>query len=146
MKLIAHRGNISGINLELENKQSYIDNAINNGYDVEIDVWKVDEKLYLGHDKSDYEIEVNWLLERSNYLWVHCKHFNSLNYLIDFPLKIFYHKKENHTIINNSNIIWSHDLLEAAEKSIIPLLNYEDIKFNYNKNVYGICSDWVSLI
>jgi len=47
--LISHRGNIDGKTL-LENQPSYIDDAIDLGYDVEIDIWYIGDKLYLGHD------------------------------------------------------------------------------------------------
>ena len=38
MKIISHRGNIRGPNPEKENRPSYIDCALGNGYDVEIDI------------------------------------------------------------------------------------------------------------
>ena len=59
MILISHRGNINGVNLERENTQSYIQEAIDLGYDVEIDVRYIDKKFWLGHDKSDYEINLS---------------------------------------------------------------------------------------
>ena len=37
--LISHRGNTSGINKELENSPKYIEGAIHNGYEVEVDTW-----------------------------------------------------------------------------------------------------------
>ena len=39
MILISHRGNIDGVNKLKENKINYINEAIKNGFDVEIDVW-----------------------------------------------------------------------------------------------------------
>ena len=54
MILISHRGNIMGPNPEQENHPDYIREALNIGYDVEIDVWYTD-KFMLGHDKPQYE-------------------------------------------------------------------------------------------
>ena len=50
MKLIAHRGNIDGPNPSKENHPEYIESAIVDGYDVEIDLRydKVTETLWLG--------------------------------------------------------------------------------------------------
>ncbi len=62
MILISHRGNIDGVNIERENTISYIQEAINLGYDVEIDVWYKDDNLYLGHDYGSNYIILNWLL------------------------------------------------------------------------------------
>ena len=38
MKIISHRGNVRGAIPDRENRPSYIDCAIGNGYDVEIDL------------------------------------------------------------------------------------------------------------
>ena len=48
---IAHRGNTKGVNLDDENYPDYIDDAINNGFDSEIDIWLQGRRLYLGHDE-----------------------------------------------------------------------------------------------
>lgn len=146
--LISHRGNINELNPEKENSSEYIDDAIYAGYDVEIDVRLINGNLYLGHDTPDYQLSLDWLLDRKDKLWVHCKNFDALQYLITENLRIFYHQKENHTIINKCNIIWSHELSEANYKSIIPLLSKEDInnyQGNFN-NIYGTCSDFVEIL
>lgn len=144
MKLISHRGNVDGLHPELENHQSYIDKAISLGYDVEMDVRFIDGKLFLGHDTPDYEVTLQWLVDRNNYLWVHTKNFGALSHLIVHDLRVFYHQKENHTIINNCNLIWSHELSEANERSIIPLLSLADIAAFNGTKVAGICSDFIS--
>lgn len=149
MKLISHRGNINSILVERENTTSYIDEAISQGYDVEIDVRLVYNKLFLGHDAPDYEIDLSWLMDRKKYLWVHTKNFDALSFLIDYDLRIFYHQKEDHTIINNSGAIWSHNLHEADKKSIIPLLNFKDISSFSNEcfgEIYGVCSDYIYVL
>ena len=53
MILISNRGNVDGVNLEKENTQSYIQQAIDLGYDVEIDVRYINNKFWLGHDSPD---------------------------------------------------------------------------------------------
>jgi hypothetical protein len=47
MIYISHRGNIDGKKPHLENSPSYIDEAIELGYDVEVDLWFVDDKFML---------------------------------------------------------------------------------------------------
>ena len=58
MKLIAHRGNVTGPNPLRENSLEYIDDAIKLGYDVEIDVRHIEweQQLYLGHDECQYPV------------------------------------------------------------------------------------------
>ena len=55
MKLISHRGNLNGPNKEHENHPDYIWEALQAGYEVEIDVWWVDGKFKLGHDEPQYD-------------------------------------------------------------------------------------------
>jgi len=147
MILISHRGNTNGRFDSHENEPTYIDLAISRGYEVEIDVWFIDGILYLGHDTPQYGINLNFLVERKDKLWIHTKNFDALSILIETNLRIFYHEKENHTIINNTKNIWSHKLTEANNNSIIPLLGKDDaLKSIDFKHVFGICSDYVESI
>lgn len=147
MILISHRGNIREILPERENHPDYIDEAIDQGYGVEMDVRLIGGQLYLGHDEPQYLVNVDWLVARNKHLWIHTKNFAALSYLINRDVRTFYHQKENHTIINNCNLIWSHELSEADENSIIPLISKEDIaRQPIPTNVYGICSDFVELL
>ena len=63
MKLIAHRGNTEGPNPLEENKPEYIEQAIENGFDVEIDIWYITQtkQFFLGHNKPEYLITLFWL-------------------------------------------------------------------------------------
>ena len=80
MKLIAHRGNLNGPNLGSENHPYHIEDCIDKGYDVEIDVWYLpqSEKFYLGHDRPDHEISWFWLAKHNASLWIHCKNLDAL--------------------------------------------------------------------
>ena len=57
MKFISHRGNTDGPNLEWENDPSRIEEVLEKGYDVEIDVWKIGSKLFLGHYGPEYTVD-----------------------------------------------------------------------------------------
>jgi hypothetical protein len=144
MKLISHRGNLVGPEPSKENTITFIQDAIDQGYDVEIDVRLIDG-LYLGHDQPDYRVDLAWLLERKDRLWVHTKNFAAMDFLIDHGLQVFYHQLEKHTVIGNTRVIWSHDISEASEKSIIPLISLEDIEEHQclNMKFYGVCSDYI---
>ena len=61
MRIISHRGNVRGRVPGRENAPSYIDCALGNGYDVEIDVWYKNDKLYLGHDAPEHEVDLDYL-------------------------------------------------------------------------------------
>jgi hypothetical protein len=146
MKLISHRGNIDGLNPDRENSPEYILEALSLGYDVEVDVRENNDELYLGHDYCQYKINIDWIKKYEPNLWIHAKDINSVNLLIGQKLKMFFHEKESHTIIHNTNLIWSHNINEATKNSIIPLLDLDTLNKFKDLPVYGICSDFVKLI
>ena len=71
MILISHRGNIDGPNEAMENNPIYINTALESGYDVEVDVYSVSGKCFLGHDIPQYEVEWDYL--SNSKFWCHAK-------------------------------------------------------------------------
>jgi hypothetical protein len=147
MKIISHRGNINGIVTDRENRPSYIDCAIQLGYDVEVDIRYLDGKFWLGHDTPDYIIEPNWILARSNSIWFHCKNIDSAHKLKDLgiSLKYFCHTSDPY-VPTSTGHLWVHDLNATLNNNcIIPLLGFKDVE-QYNSNcVYAVCTDYVTL-
>ena len=143
MKLISHRGNINGINPNSENKPEYIDMAICDGFDVEVDLWSNGQSLYLGHDYPEYEIDIKWLCERIDSLWIHSKNIASLNHLkkSSFNFNYFFHQNDDVTI-TSKGFFWTYPGKELTEYSVACLPEIAD--FNNLECCYGICSDFIS--
>lgn len=145
MKLISHRGNIDGRIESLENDPEYIDKAIKMGYDVEIDIWCVDGKLYLGHDMVQYEVDVEWIRSRISKLWIHCKNIDALLYLqnheeVGQHTHYFWHQNDDVTLTSH-NVIWTYPNKQLSNNSICVLPEMFNQKVpDY---VYGICSDYI---
>jgi hypothetical protein len=139
MILISHRGNINGRFEDWENKPEYIDDALSLGYDVEIDLWFIDGKTYLGHDEPQYEIDDDWLGERIDKIWVHCKNIESLNWIRTTNLHYFWHETDTVTL-TSKNYIWAYPGKQPINGSIAVMPELE------NDNVLlctGICSDYI---
>ena len=158
IKLIAHRGNINGSNPGRENTVPYIEEAIEKGFDVEIDVRAVERKkperrayispytYVLGHDGGETEVGYEWLLRHSEKLWVHCKDLTSLRALYGTPLNYFWHQEDDFTL-TSKNIIWTYPLKNITDKSVIVCFTQEEAKFwNGESQIFGICCDWVGEI
>lgn len=148
MKIISHRGNINGIIENKENRPSYIDAALQLGYDVEIDVRFIDGEFWLGHDIPQYKVDLNWMSLRKKNLWLHCKDGNSAVELckLNDGFNFFCHSSDPYVLISN-NLLWVHDLNgEIGGNCIIPLISEKDIN-EYNNNIpYAICTDFVKLV
>jgi hypothetical protein len=140
MKLISHRGNINYKIAEKENNPSYISNALNLNYDVEIDVWLINRKWYLGHDFPQHEIEYQFLV--NDKLWLHAKNGDAFYQLMqDQNCNVFWHTNED-WILTSKKYIWTFPNKHLYPNSIcvLPELGYNG---NLN-NCYGICSDQIS--
>jgi hypothetical protein len=141
VKLISHRGNINGKIENYENEPSYVDLAISEGYDVEIDIWVVDGIIYLGHDKPQYCVAPYWFSHRVKKLWIHCKNIDALlllkthNSLYNY----FWHEQDEFTLTSH-NYIWAYPRPIAIKNSIavLPEINNTNIT-----ECIGICSDFI---
>lgn len=144
MILISHRGNITGSLPEKENRPSYIDCAIQLGYQVEVDLRFINGEFWLGHDYPQYKINIEWMKLRKDNLWFHCKDLESSIKLLNHDLMFFCHYQDEFTLTSN-NYIWVHNLnCTINDKCIIPLLSKEDILSYSNNTPYGICTDYIT--
>jgi hypothetical protein len=138
--IISHRGNINGPVPDKENRPSYIDCAIGNGYHVEIDVRSVSGELWLGHDEPQYKIDHNWLNKRRDYLWIHCKNVEAAHEC--WAYHSFCHTNDPFTYTTTGKI-WLHDLSKTIDSdTIIPLISSEDILKPINGTPFAICTDY----
>lgn len=142
MKWIAHRGNISGPNPELENKPEYIQKALDLGFDVEIDVWQQPDGLYLGHDKSTYKTNRYFL--QNQRLWVHCKNSDAFINLSKFTNINCFLQEEDEIALTTRGFLWAHSKCKSwNDKTVVvnlgPQLQNPDIA------PFAVCSDYVQL-
>lgn len=142
MIYISHRGNLFGTDPSIENQPEQIDKCISLGYDVEIDVRYEYGSFYLGHDRPDTKISLEFLTNRSDNLWIHCKNVQSLSVLVDLPeLNIFWHNKDNYTL-TSKQYIWAYpgNSIHNQSRAICVLPEIHNTPYN---NFIGICSDYI---
>jgi len=150
MILIAHRGNLNGKIPDKENHPDYIDRALSQGYEVEVDIWYVDGKWVLGHDDPQYLVGENYLDCRRNNLWIHIKDLNALEFLttrehnsITRQWNYFWHQKDDYTVTNRGRI-WALPGSELTTSSICVMPEYASYTDEQILNSAGVCSDYVS--
>ena len=141
MILISHRGNINGPIPEAENKPEYIEDTIRLGYEVEIDIWKIDHQFFLGHDNPQYEIDITWIDDRSNKLWIHCKNIEALGFFnkFNFDINYFWHQEDTATL-TSKKYIWAYPGKQPIKNSIAVMPEI------YNDDIFqclGVCSDYI---
>lgn len=141
MILISHRGNTNGKFESYENEPNYIDKAISEGFDVEIDVWLIDGVLFLGHDKPQYGITKDWFNQRYEKLWIHCKNIESIEWFNKYgsDFNYFWHEEDTLTL-TSKQYMWAYPgkQLIVGSIAVMPEI-YND---NLDKCI-GICSDHI---
>lgn len=142
MILISHRGNIDGRFESYENEPFYIDKAISEGYDVEVDVWYINNQLFLGHDNPQYGVNIKWFIDRLNKLWIHCKNIDSIIFLknCEQDFNYFWHQNDD-IAITSKGFFWTYPGKQLTENSIAVMPEIKQFENIYNS--YGICSDYI---
>ena len=135
MILIAHRGNMNGPN-EYENGQKYCEEAIAQGFNIELDVWYTDT-WWTGHDRPQYRVDSDFLLKKE--VWCHAKNIEALKKLLELGAHCFFHQNDNVTL-TSQQYIWTYPTQPLTEKSIcvLPELQTTDVD-----GCAGICSDYI---
>ena len=141
MLKIAHRGNMRGPH-ERENEPNYIDEALSQCH-VEIDLRMRDGQLYLGHDHPTYHIDIHFLVDRLNRLWIHCKDIDSLDFCMTHlpQANYFWHQTDAYTI-TSKGYIWCYPGSEIPRHG----LKYICVMPEHGRlddHAYGVCSDYI---
>jgi hypothetical protein len=142
MKLISHRGNISGAKPLIENDPLYIRQALEMGFDVEVDVRSINGNYILGHDSADYFIKESFLENKK--LWCHAKNLEAIERMVkNKKIHCFWHQNDDYTL-TSKGYIWTYPGKKTGPKSIVAVPEYKNkIKDIKKFNCFGICSDFV---
>jgi hypothetical protein len=136
MLLIAHRGNYQGKEPERENTLPLLWEAIENGFNVEADVWVFNGQPYLGHDRVEL-VDPFELVRMSRHAWYHAKNIAALQYLRGEGFHCFAHDKDPCTL-TSKGFIWTNpnQILGPLSIAVMPELWSSSIEF-----CHGLCSD-----
>ena len=137
MILISHRGNIDGIYPDFENNPIYINKALKNGFDVEIDVWYMSNRWYLGHDSPQHEVTADYL--KDDKFWCHAKNIDALREMLKEGIHCFWHQDDDVTL-TSKGYMWTYPGEQLTDNSIC-VKPEKNIKIP--KKVLGICSDFI---
>lgn len=145
MILIAHRGNLQGPNPSKENDPAYIDLALKQNINAEVDLRVKNKIPYLGHDYADFAISSEYLIDRQDFLWIHCKDAGALTWALERNLHCFWHDQDDYTI-TSKGFVWAYPGKEVASAKCISVMpetvwHLDEVRKNVD---YGICTDYVN--
>lgn len=154
MLYISYRGIFDGQNYEHANTPNQIGRAFNAGFSVMVDVWRVDNKLYLGNDAPTTEVSADYL--KGNRFWINARNVDMQTWIAAQP----------HTSKFYPNYFWFANATESTPTTAyggqiitpgtVPISNLSIIflpeiqdrgMFSTVKlKCYGICSTYLTFI
>ena len=138
MLIISHRGNLNGRNPETENHPDQIIRAVDEGFDVEVDVWFKDDMWYFGHDEPTYEMAQsyfnNWKNKAINKLWIHAKNLEAVEKLSLSGMNWFWHENDKVTL-TSKGYVWCFSGYETDGGIMV------DSGQKTDKKIFGVCTD-----
>ena len=147
MKYIAHRGLTKGPNKNFENQPHIVKTALDAGVDCEVDLWVIDEKLYLGHDEPQYNVTEQFIQNPG--LWIHAKSLATFHWLTasSLDLNYFWHENDSYTL-TSKGYIWAFPGKALTDRCVMVMPETVDptLLTTVDANCYAVCSDWVDKI
>jgi hypothetical protein len=137
MLLIAHRGNTSGPS-PWENEPDHVRKTLQQGYQVEVDVWYKHGLLLMGHDHGRYLTPPD-LLDNTS-IWWHCKNVEALEYLMIKGVICFFHHSDE-AVLTSNGYLWTMPggVLTKSSIAVMP----ETVDGWNVKYCAGICTDHI---
>jgi len=143
MILIAHRGNISGKDPARENEPGYVKDALQKGYNVEVDVWRQNNVFFLGHSCPQYPIDEKFL--ENNRLWCHAKNLSALDHMSKNKYVHCFWAEHDHFPLTSRAIIWTEPGKDVSPNSIFVLPELSGITDKTKlPPCLGVCSDHIA--
>lgn len=139
MKIISHRGNLTGPDPSTENTLRQFEIAISKGFEVEIDVWKIVEgTVWIGHDHGDSVMPKSFLEDNSSKIWVHAKSLQAVESLrFMHGINWFWHENDRMTI-TSKGYMWCYPgtYIDGG----VSVVTQKD--FQTDHDILGICTDF----
>lgn len=138
--IISHRGNLNGPNKVEENKPNNILDVLKHTkFNVEIDIWKLGNRYYIGHDYPESIFNLEAILEYNNRILFHAKNLQALEELTIRKLHVFWHENDDFTLSSYQFIV-TYPTKTTTYMSII--MKPELYTLDSIKSCYAICTDY----
>ena len=144
--LISHRGNINGIVPEKENTVEHIEEALEKGFHVVVDVFLIGEKhLALGSETPQYPITIDFLTNKK--IICRAKSIEALDFLVTNQAHAFYQEAENCSL-TSGGLIWVSQGKNITQRCVFAMPEWimPDITTLKNIDCAGICSNFIEKI
>lgn len=152
MLYISYRGIYDGQNFQDANTPNQIGKAFNAGFACMVDVWRVDNKLYLGNNQPLTEVTTEFL--KGKKFWINARNTDMQTWIQSQPINYypnyfwFNDPEENDPVTTSGGQIITPGTVPINNQSIIFLPEIQDrAMFSTVKlRCYGVCSNYLTFI
>lgn len=135
MQVISHRGNYNGKRVENDPNLLPIGRWV-----CEVDLWRINNKLYLGHDTPAFYITEEWIFDNANQLLLHAKNSDALLFIKRNNLEGFFHQTDDFVLTTLINRIIVYPGKEVLPGSIV--MRPELYSPHSLEHCYAVCTDY----
>jgi glycerophosphoryl diester phosphodiesterase len=141
-KIISHRGKIENSKYQ-ENTLDALKECLDMGFSIEIDVMKKDEKIYLGHDSPDTEVDISEIDFDGVYIHMKSPHIINLKNADLFFIEndSYALTKKNKIWTNYNNKEYNQDSIMCSAELVGGSFNMDEISY-WAKKAHGVCTDF----
>jgi hypothetical protein len=142
---ILHRGLNVGPNRALENREDELRQRLDEGWEIECDVWYGDDGLWrIGHDGPGDSIHDIEGLLRHTRSWIHCKNLAALRKCIEMGgVHCFFHDTDT-AVLTSRQYIWAYPgHIVEGEKGVCVMPERHGLTMAEICNVGAVCSDYL---
>jgi hypothetical protein len=151
MLYIAYRGLFEGENQQTENTPNQVQKSLQNGFNAMVDIWRVDDILYLGTTQPLYEIDEKFI--QTKRIWLSCRNQDMTDWIsVQNPKTygnyfIVPQPIPNYVTVSNGNL-WTFQNKPINNSSIMAVPESYDrgLLSTIHLRCFGICSIFLNFI
>jgi len=153
MLYISYQGIYDGQNYEDANTPNQIGKALNHGFSVMIDVWRVDNKLYVGNGQPLIEVTEKYI--QGNRFWINAQNTDMQDWISAQPINLYpnyfwfvpSNPPSSYVIASNGKLI-TPGTVPINNSSVIYLPEISDMSLfsTVKLKCYGVCSTYLTFI
>jgi hypothetical protein len=153
MLIISYQGIYDGQNFESANTPEQIAKAFNSGFSCMVDVWRFDDKLYLGRENDYIEVTDRYL--QGSKWWLNCQNQDAYDYLLAQPRKLYPNvfifpnvdtESEPTTTTSNKTIVPGTVPIDNDSVVYLPEIDDKGLLSTVHLRCFGICSVYCTFI
>ena len=152
MLYISYQGIYDGQNYEKANTPDQIGTAFNHGFACMVDVWRNDNKLYVGSEENPIEVTEKYL--QGNRFWINARNTDMQDWVSAQPTKLypnyfwFANDTESTPTTTSGGQIITPGTVATSNLSIVFLPEIQDrgMLSTVKLRCYGVCSTYLTFI